>query len=168
MSEEKLYRVVDSSATAEHPIRNHEVMVDGQVRQVDFRYGEPTVLPMNVAMKFRKEGFKVSDFDGHEVKLNAVTDETVRIRIGDDEVVAKYDELSIDALQMRAVILPGGEKFLQGPIQKDAVIAFLKAPLAPPVEEVPADPEVLTDAEPADEVDPDAVVEQPEDVESEI
>lgn len=166
MSEEKLFRVTDSSATAEHPVRNHEVMVDGQVRQVEFKYGEPTVLSMDVAMKFKKDGFKIADFDGREVKPNAVTDETVRIRIGDDEVVAKYEELSIDALQMRAVVLPGGERFLQGPVEKDAVIAFLKNPAPlPVVEEVEP---VETDKEPADEVDPDAVVETPEDAESEI
>lgn len=138
--EQKLCRVIDSSCTSESPLRVHEVMYAGEIKKIEFRYGQDTVIPYHLAVKFVKDGFSVMDHDGSALDQPAFTDDTIKSRIGPDEVVAKLDELEVSALQMRAVILPGGEKFLQGPVQKEELIAFLKAPVALPVEQSAPEP----------------------------
>lgn len=117
--------VIDSSATAEAPLRTHEVMVDGKIVQVHFKHGEDTLLPYHVAMKFNKDGFTVKDADGKTINQPPQTNDTVKSRLRADEIIAKYDELEVSALQMRAVIRPGGEKYVNGPVQKSVLIDFL-------------------------------------------
>ena len=129
MNSEKMFRVIDSSTTHECPERIHDVIVDGQVTSVRFTLNVPTLLPEKTALKFMVDGFSVVDAEsGAVVPRPAFTDETVRNRIGEDEIVAKYEELTDEALQMRAVVLPGGEIFAVGGdvISKQNLIDFLK------------------------------------------
>ncbi len=133
--------VRDSSATAEAPKREHDVMVNGAIQRVTFEYGKPTPLPYEVAIKFMQDGFTVSNDAGEEMHRPAKTDETVRIRINSDEIVANYSELTVNALIMRAALLPGGEKFVAGKDKRDDIVAFLKAAAAPAIEVEDDEPE---------------------------
>jgi hypothetical protein len=126
--------VRDSSATAEQPIREHDVVVRGEIHKVKFEHGKDTALPYEVGVKFMQEGFTVSDESG-KLARPAKTDETIRSRINRDEVVATYDELTQASLIMRAALLPGGEKFVDGKAKPEEIIAFLKAALPPLADE---------------------------------
>lgn len=122
-----MVRVVDSSVTAESPERTHEVNIDGEVTSVTFKRGEETIVPFKVGIKFMQEGFKVfKPGTDTELMVPPKTDQTIRNRISEDEVVAKYDELTVGALKVRAAAKPGGEKFLVGEVDKADMINFLK------------------------------------------
>lgn len=155
---DKLLRVYDTSATSECPERIHDVIVDGILTRIKFTVGQPSILPYKVAMKFNQEGFIVTKNDDAETALvpPPETDETIRMRIGDDEVVAKYEELTTSALKTRAVRIPGGEACLSEDVKKQEVIAFLKAAANGELEvQIPVDPadDPLFSTEDADLVD---------------
>lgn len=119
--------VVDSSCTAESRIRKHDVLINGDIISVEFKYGEKKVLDFEVGMKFNKDGFKVLDPDTEQpILAPAVTDETIRVRIGDDEVIAKYEELTETSLKMRAAVLPNGEDLIRDDkTDREDLILFL-------------------------------------------
>jgi len=119
--------VVDSSCTAEYPLRKHDIIVEGVIQSVEFKYGEKKILDFEIGVKFLKEGFKVLNLDTETPILSPpVTDETIRIRIADDEVVAKYEELTETALKMRAALLPDGEALIRDEkTEKEDLILFL-------------------------------------------
>lgn len=124
----KKLRVIDSSCTAESGIRKHTVIVHGVETAVDFEFGKETILPYDSAVKFNMPGFRVEDPEtGEELRPSPKTDETIRTRIGPDEIVANYDELTVSALIMRASTLPNGEKFLDNKAKREDIVAFLKA-----------------------------------------
>lgn len=118
--------VTDLSAAPDCPKRTHEVFVDGELHKVDFEQGKDTELPYRVAVKFMQEGFIVKDADGNAFRLPAKTDETVRVQIGMDEVIAKYTELTTEALKIRAATRVGGENFLDEKADREQIITFLK------------------------------------------
>ncbi len=128
MTSQKNLRVIDSSCTSEFPIRTHDIVVKGEIIPVTFKYGEEKILPLEHGIKFLQDGFTVFE-EGKKTAMDlpAFTDDTIRNRIGEDEVVAKYDELTEAALKLRAAIIPGGEHFVGDDIAKTDVIGFLKA-----------------------------------------
>ena len=126
--EQTQVRVVDSSVTAEHPQRVHDVVVDGNIQRVVFNLGEEMLLPYAVGVKFMQEGFRVFEPGTNtEIIAPPKTDETIRTRIGPDEVVAKYTELTDAALRMRAASLVDGERFISAKVDQAEIIAFLKS-----------------------------------------
>lgn len=138
MSEEnKQLRVIDQSANSECPVRVHDVIVNGQIEKISFEHGRETILPYHIGVKFMQDGFIVMDIESKiEMKCPAKTDETVRIRINEDEVVARYDELTDSALKLRAAARAGGEKFLiDKDVDRNQIITFLKHPQILEIEE---------------------------------
>lgn len=123
---QKLYVVEDSSCTAVSTPREHTVIVNDQPVPVTFVYGQRTELEYDVAMKFASvEGFTVSDLEGREVTVPKVVANTIKqLQVAPDEVIAKYTELSLEALQVRAAASPDGEKFV-GVDQPEILIDFL-------------------------------------------
>lgn len=126
-------RVIDLSATAENTERVHDIVVDGQVKQVRFSYGKETVLPYNEGIKFLQSGFLVLEPGQDNPMVPAPkTDETIRFRIAEDEVVAKLDELTNSSLKLRVAARPGGEKLVIGAeFDREAAISFLKGAQKP-------------------------------------
>lgn len=107
----RIFTVQDTSATMTAPSRTHEIMMNGQLKSITFKYGEPTPLPFVEAMKFQKEGFIIRNEDGGLVERppeNRLEDVQ---NYGPDKVVANLSELRRDALYARATTLPGGEKY---------------------------------------------------------
>ena len=123
---EKFLKVIDSSLTLDHAIRTHQVVINGEVSDVVFKYGEDKLLPESVAMKFSKEGFRIVHIeDDAEIYIPREIPIGAPVQLKPDEVIARYTELTFEALRTRAVILPGGEKFIQDGVQSQDIIDFL-------------------------------------------
>lgn len=130
----KVY-VLDTTATAERPIRKHDMVIDGLIRPITFEFGKPTALDQHVAIKFLKhDGFKLTDKDGNLLKYEhrpKQPDELgagEKFKLGENEVVARYDELTLASIFARACELPGGEQFAkQTKPDRGEMIAFIKA-----------------------------------------
>lgn len=140
----KLYEVCDSSCTQAKPERIHDIIIDGQVKQVKFTYAQKTMLPFSEAMKFHsKEGFQVLDDKGIVLQRVPETPLEAAIKLNPDQVIANLSELSSEALYARAVGLTGGEKFRPNS-SRGSIIEFLTksvkektAPSAPDPTELP-------------------------------
>ena len=122
--------VKDLTATADNPSRTHELIIGGRIEKFIFAYGEYLVLPFNTAIRFSQNpGFVVEHKDGRsfEAPPSDVDErsETPKIELADDEVIARFDELTKPALVLRAQLLPGGEDITDR-IGKGDVIEFLK------------------------------------------
>ena len=125
-SQEKLLKVIDSSLTLNNPKRIHQIITNGELQDVVFVYGEDKFLPESVAMKFSKEGFRIVHIeDDSEIYIPREIPVGAPVQLQPDEVIARYTELTFDALRTRAVILPGGEKFIQDGVQSQDIIDFL-------------------------------------------
>lgn len=121
----RMYKVQDTSCNSTNRTRVHDIMIDGSIKQVEFIYPNPTVMPFAEAMKFQKEGFVVTDEDGDIVsRPSEMTVETIS-QFGPDKVLANYEELTKEALYSRIVILPGGENTSPAN-SKESMISFLK------------------------------------------
>ena len=118
--------VIDSSCTAEYPVREHYYRSGDNRHKVVFKFGEVCSLAMDVAMKFNKPGFKLIDpKTNKELGMPASMDETIRLQIGPDEVIANYNELTDTALKMRAALKPGGENYAKPEVEREEVLLFL-------------------------------------------
>lgn len=124
--------VLDTTAINEP--RTHEQVVDGVIRPFVFERGKPLPLPFAIASKFLvHEAFKLMNEKGEIIawKRHPKQPDELgageKIKVGDDETIARYDELSNNALLQRAVVMPGGEKFAQGKDRPDrgAMISFI-------------------------------------------
>lgn len=104
--------IIDSSVNEDHPIRVHEIIVDGDIVPITFKLGEPTVLPFKQGIKFMKDGFTVKAASGDDLNLPAVPNENVIAQLKADETVAKYGELTFTALKLRASQKKDGEVYL--------------------------------------------------------
>lgn len=125
-TEEKVLKVIDSSLTLENSKRIHQIIINGEITDIVFVYGEDKFLPESVAMKFSKEGFKIVHPENDtEVEIPREIPFGAPVQLRPDEVIARYSELSFDALRTRAVILPGGEKFIQEGVEAQDMIDFL-------------------------------------------
>ncbi len=142
----KFLKVTDSSCTAESPERIHDVFVRGELKRTVFKFGEELILPFEHGIKFMLDGFKVEEADGRTLNLPAVTKESVRSELAQDQVIANLSELTIASLKLRAGQKPGGEVFLDA--EDDArgdLIDFLigKPPAAAEVKTVDAEDDLL-------------------------
>jgi hypothetical protein len=110
-TDQKFLRVIDSSVTEEYPKRVHEIVLNGTIIEVPFTLGVPTILPFEQGIKFMKDGFKVEATDGSSLDLPVIPTDNVVASLAKDECVAKFSELRIGALKLRAAQRHGGEIF---------------------------------------------------------
>lgn len=115
-SDTKDFYVLDTTAIAGKGERVHQMMVDGLLKNFTFQPGIPTLLPIEVAIKFLKhDAFRLTDKDGTLQAYNRrpkQPDELgagERFSVPDHQTVANYTELTNAALQQRVLELPGGE-----------------------------------------------------------
>lgn len=108
--------------------RVHEHLFDDGVRSYEFYFGKRLEMTEAEARKFvMHESFHVFNTDGDRV-LPTITvfrgfgDTTEKL--ADNECVARFDELTIEALHERAAPLPGGEH-INRKTGKAGIIAFL-------------------------------------------
>ena len=115
----KLYRVWDKNQRGEKP-RLHDVITkmydDGRepdivTYQLFSDQGKPCLMSMEHAMKFLSDpAFIVQAPSGNRVMPVAKLDISKPVQVlAEDELVAKYDELSRESLMRRVKVLPGSE-----------------------------------------------------------
>lgn len=112
--------------------REHEMPVNGTVKVVRFEYAKPTKLPWAVAIKFLKHGepFVLTDEEGNEKTWQATPRQPEdfqageKFRLQDNEVVARLDEITTDALRIRCAMLPGGDEAAET-YPRDKLIEFM-------------------------------------------
>lgn len=129
--------VIDMTATPNSGPREHDMMVDGVVRSIKFVPGKPYKMPREVAVKFLRisTAFKLTDADGNVLAWRGVPKQPdelqagEKLRLAPDETVANYNDLHDEALWLRAVSLPGGEKVTKDGSRED-VIAFIIGAIA--------------------------------------
>lgn len=120
-----LYKVRD--LLAYNGPRVHELPDSrGIVRKYAFANSESFVeIPMPIAAKLiGNDGFQVLNERGHEMRVQKLEGEgnNKGVILAYDEVVAKYDELTLDALKAR--VERAGGKIQQG-ARKDDLVSFL-------------------------------------------
>jgi hypothetical protein len=124
--------VLDTTATHDGPPREHAMTLEGGItRNYRFTAGKPTELPWEIALKFLKhDAFRLTDADGNLIPWRGTPRQPEdlaageRFHLADDEVVARYDELTTQALQMRCAQMPSGESIARAR-DRDAMIAFI-------------------------------------------
>lgn len=121
MNNKDYLSVLDTSATFDCPQRQHQIMFNGEVMNVDFEQGKPTILAREIGLKFMMPGFIVRDLDDNELIIPS----TNTGELAEDEVVAKLAELTDDALLIRSISKIGGEQFAVGEVSRAALISFL-------------------------------------------
>lgn len=149
MPEEETLFVEDTNCSSRYPERAHEFIVNGDERQIHtFKYLEKLEMPIGAAMRFTvDEAFRVTDHDGKRFDpAPKLVDRSLPIEVGDDECIAKFEELTQHALLARAVVEPGSDEFHRS-TKKDELCAFLTA-------------RMVAKNAPADEDDPDAMTEE--------
>jgi hypothetical protein len=129
----KMLHVVDTTAQPGQPPRVHEMPVAGIATPFSFEHGKPLPMPHAVALRFlRHETFVLTDADGKPLPFQRRPKQPEELQAGeqlklaDDEVVARYEELSTIALQTRVLELPGSEHFAAERPDRKAMIAFLQ------------------------------------------
>jgi hypothetical protein len=125
-SEPETLLVLDTTATAAYPTRTHEHIVDGLPQQVTFKVGEKLALPVALALKFLKDpAFIVTDpATGMRYDPTPKEPQGNSLELAPNEIIARIDELSTDALVIRAKQIDGGENFKKQD-GREKLIAFL-------------------------------------------
>lgn len=142
---EQTLKVFDTSATSDAPVREHDIMFNGVIEKVKFNYGQPTVLPVEKALKFNKDGFIIKGMDDSPYEKPVQVDNVTQSRLAPGEVVAKLEELTTEALRLRAAVMPNGETVAKA--KKEELIEFLKGATAVVV--APASPADTSPSTPA-------------------
>lgn len=153
----KMY-VMDLTALPGHPPREHEMVVDGITRPFKFHAGKPLELPTEIAVKFLKHSttFKLTDKLGNVQEWRGAPKQPEdlqageRLRLGPDETVARYAELTDDALFVRVCQMPGGEAVARSS-DRAAIITFIMDATA-----------ARKKANSVSEADPDSFIPEPE------
>lgn len=128
----KYLTVTDTTCTPEYPKRTHDFMYQGRRAQVTFELAKGACLnlPIDIALKFLKdEAFEVVDPDtGSKYDPTPKQPDAAgaSFELGPDEVVAKLDELTREALFIRAKQLPGSDD-LKPNSPKEKLVAFMAA-----------------------------------------
>ena len=139
---EKIY-VLDTTCTPERITndgsrhyagkRKHELVIKGKIHEFVFEYGVPLALPFETAAKFlRHEGFIRTDEDGTPLRWRNPPMQLEDMGPGQgrqwerDEVIARLDELTLEALRLRCAHLPGGEEVCAHH-ERDKMIQFILA-----------------------------------------
>lgn len=117
-------KVFDTSATSEVPVREHDIVFNGLIEKIKFNYGQPTVLPVEKALKFNKDGFIIKGMDDSPYEKPVQVDNVTQSRLAPGEVVAKLEELTTEALRIRVALKPNGEALSKA--KKEELIEFLK------------------------------------------
>lgn len=109
--------------------RTHELPgEDGRLVSYTFKPREHLPMPMAQAMMLvANDGFEVLDPAGKRLQVRTPGGQggaSKGIVLRPDEVVARLDELTLDALLQRATRLPGGDELKKND-GKDKVIAFM-------------------------------------------
>jgi len=126
---EPMWKVIDKNTKMGEPARFHDCVVDGRIVSYGFEANKGTEMLEAHARKFvPNDSFEVTDDTGRIVTasipvLKGFSADRESI-LEDDECVAKFDELTVDALYERAAPLPGGEKIKKN-AKKDDLIDFL-------------------------------------------
>lgn len=171
--EEKSALVIDTTLNEEYPAKEHDVIVDGAVQTIAFRLGKDTILPYKMALKFMKDGFIVRELeDGYDINLPPVAAENVTQQLAHDECVAKYEELTMPALKVRAAQRIGGEIFLEAEdADKKDIVNFLSGAAPITDQEEVAEPQSkgdITVTEELDEIDVGDTDEDQEKIEEQL
>ncbi len=153
--------VIDHSTSEEYKVRKHDILINGSTTTITFTHGEPTILPFAQAAKFRNlEGFTVKKADGSDLPETAVASDSVSSMIGPDECVAKFSELTFEALKLRAAKEKDGEVFLDVKESEDArldIITFLspESPATAPSEDgtIDGEDDLIDDSDDEDDTD---------------
>jgi hypothetical protein len=133
--------IVDTNAHPDQPSadgtktikgsRVHEMMIDGRKRAFVFEHGVPLAVEWPVAIRFlRDEAFRLVDENGEELPFQRTPKQPHELeagqqfRLGDEETVARYEELHDEALRLRAMQIPGGERFGRS-TNRDAMVEFI-------------------------------------------
>lgn len=164
---DKKVLVIDHSVTELVPERIHQIPVDGEIVEVKFNHDVDTVLPFGLGVKFLKDGFTVKELDGtEELRLPPVPSDSIAQQLASDECVAKYSELTLEALKLRAAQKAGGEIYLDADEdERDNMISLLSGEL-PVLDDIvidesfdglDVDPEAEEIEDPADDTAPDIV-----------
>lgn len=137
--EVKPWAVLDRNAikgprTHEVPTKYHDGEVVA-VKQYHLNAETPTPMSAEHAMFFLKDqGFTVFNSAGDEVSPVPVREGgTGGFQLGENEVIATYEELSKEALFKRCKILAGSDHIKETRTPKEDMIAFLKERAKPPV-----------------------------------
>lgn len=122
--------VIDTTATPDSGPRTHHQMVDGLVKPFVFENGKPVEMPREIAHKFLKDpAFIATDKDGRRIAYKRTPKQPDELGAGEalildkNETVARFDELTSQALYQRATALVGGERFVRTLDSKPAVQA---------------------------------------------
>jgi hypothetical protein len=126
----KKYQVFDTNQRGTDP-RKHDVITklyedaEPDIKTYALYSDKPCEMPMEHAMRFLVDGsFRVLSPTGKRIMPVAKLDVSKPIsKLAEDEVVAKYDELSTEALYRRVKILPGSEGIEE--IDRDKMVAFM-------------------------------------------
>lgn len=124
--------VLDRSATHRAGTREHElILADGEIRPFAFEPFKGTRLPFEIAMRFLKsEGFVLVDATNQVIpfkKLPKRPEELEageQLKVGMEETIARYDELTDRALAMRVAQLPGSEVIVRRG-SRDEMVKFI-------------------------------------------
>lgn len=125
---EPIFQVVDLTAT-QGP-RRHEIVQDGRSHVYVFESADqPVAMPRAHALTLvGNAGFAVHEPSGQRLHTRPAAAGPLVLR--PDEVVARLEELTVDALLARAQALAGGGRFKRAGARRDDLIAFLIAGLA--------------------------------------
>lgn len=119
--------VLDTNCRPGFEVRVHQVALDnGGFVSYEFKEHEKLEMPAEHAMKFLKdEAWIVIDHEGKRVRpITDVKAGQEIPKLGPNQVVATWDELTAVALLVRTMMRRGGEKFKKGS-KKDDLIEFL-------------------------------------------
>lgn len=135
MSDDILY-VRDRLARVGGKPRKHELIVEGQQFLYAFEAGQRVPMPRVHALRFNlaPEGFEVTYDAAGKTIVEAAGPDAGRAALPvlePDQVIARLDELTLDALLNRANVLDGGERLTKRD-GKDTIMAFLKGTRAAP------------------------------------
>lgn len=129
--EEQTIHVVDTTVLPGEK-RVHELTVEGRNKAFAFEHNTPLELPFAIAMKFLHiTEFIATDEKGEPkpfLRTPTQPEELQagqRFRLADNETVARYDELTLEALLTRAALLPGGEAVKRN-LGKDKIAKFIE------------------------------------------
>lgn len=129
---EKMLRVLDKTAKqGPGGERKHVLIINGLPKEFTFEFTKPLSLPFAEAQKFlQHDNFVLIDDNGNQIVPRRLPKQPHELGAGetlamaDDEVIARLDELNNAALLARAVLLKGGEQFVDKP-ERRALIDFL-------------------------------------------
>jgi len=141
--------VEDLTCSAKHPVRSHEIpQPNGTVTIHELKYGEKTEMPYADAVQFLKdEAYRVTDAEDERIQPTPPRPATTeKIVLANDQCIARYSELTKDALAVRVAQVPGGHELEKA--TKPDMVKFLTG----------AGQKARDRETPEDEIEPDAPI----------